>query len=267
MSSKNLAISNHSIYQNNHYLHLTLSGKVPVYATQSIDISSNKLAQKLCFPISETSEPGLFDFINDIEKQAEKLLINLPDNILSKLPLSIGNRIREYRIKPQGSLLRPTYRPAENMCSNKIAWINAKENVEMYNWSGSTIHHCSELSAGEYQFIIKAATIYLGEHGKLDGVIANCVVRINSLRCRAHEKSGLIWDFDSNLPAKSLTTDYDNNEICGNDSSALVHEDMLNSTAAETADIETNIPKKRGRKPKNALKLSTSTSNPDSFIY
>ena len=266
MSKQELTITNHSVYQNNHYLHLAVSGKTPIYGSESVLINSNKLPKKLCFPITDVAEPKLYEFIKNIEQQAEDLLLNLPDTMLAKLPVVISNRIREQRIQPWGTLLRATYR--SDGASN-VAWVRANENVELYDWAGGLIYHCSGLTSGDYQFIIKVATLYLGEHGKMDGVIANCVVRVSALRCRAHQQSELIWDFESDHPAKNMTDDdaYDVETTTTAVTAPTTTTPPQNCTNAQSviAAATAGPPKKRGRKPNNALKILTSLPLPINF--
>lgn len=263
-----LRATHHSFFNNNHFIHLSTSHGIPMIASKTIVQTSQKMIRQMTFPIDVEQDTGLHLFVTDLERQVKQILLSMDESLLNKLPYEYQSAILEFRDNPEAnadSILRPTYRPS-NETGKLCAWLQSnKSTVTMKTWDGRLINSINDLDVGDYQFIVKAATIYFGRHGD-HPAIANLVVRVCALRYRTRDVTSaagnaMDWNYNNDEPAQQqlpngLVTkplNYGSN-VC-----ASYKEDQKCNTSNQQES------KKRGRKPLTKLVIPPN-SNPE-FTY
>lgn len=256
-----LQISNHQISKNGaHLLNLKMAASPTVsMSSETVFQASAKMIKQMVFPINTEQDKGLHKSVVEMENKVIDLLTNLDNSLLNKLPLNVQSIIQANQNNPSkwktNELFREAYRTTvggeeeEEENNQSCAWFRGDAYTRCFNWDGTPIQNpMEELSIGDYQFILRVPSIYIGSHGS-HNAIANVIIRVAALRFRPKENSPppppMNWDYSSDNPAVHSTMAADTSN-----STIILQEDEKTTTRSAMT-----IQKKRGRKPLKLLRM------------
>lgn len=175
-------------FNSGYYLYIkSATDETPMIHTQSMHFSEMmNLAENITFKVFKSNSVALYNEILEMESVASKLVKTLSPDYIKNLRFEHQAYIGINCNNDSWECLRPNY------CTENKPTMYLKANtksVRAYDLEGNDIP-LYQLQPGYYQFVIKANTIYMGQH-KVEHHIGNLQLRITQIRYST-------YPFDSN---------------------------------------------------------------------
>ena len=236
-------------FGNGHYLVMD----VPLVHTDILQVlnSPNNFAGNITFKITRGMSETLFQEVLALENKAANTLRALDDEKLMSLPDHIRTQIQQRREDPTWQCLRPNYFQSEELAENPTLFLKGITlNVAVFDFAGSYLP-AQYLQSGQYQFVIRANMVYIGEH-KHDYHIGNLQLRLAQVRFNP----GAIFAPQPLLPIEQLLDDMEKGNTAGYPAAAAPEPTTPTVTAECPPSAAVKVAKKKRTLPNETPKKS-----------
>ena len=186
------------------------NGDTPIVQTGIFLLDENSLLNHGTFKIPKSLCYQLYEEIQNVEAEVEKIVKTLDDAQLTKLAPKVQQYIKARRSDPNWKLLRPNY---FNTGEDKTLYLKGnKYGASIYDMDTHNFLLLSELGPGYYQFTIRACMVYMGPH-KWDNHIASLQLRIQSLSYSRNPPQSFIDSMMDSMADSTEDEEDDQNNI------------------------------------------------------